>query len=384
MEPKNSILNRTTGESERRILDSGEYTNRKNQLLSTNHDELASQRFIMKSSPMGHALAQKLLSADQILPPHERTTDFADAALRYMTSELMDTTFRPPRYEVLAEQFPVIPRAQVMAIKPKEAFFRRLKMRSQMVFRILSSFNKAVTYRTQTKPQPIDIDETLTLLPRYGDGQLQPWNLVIEQDDGGLEAYSLLSLGGTLAGKALIFKDWSSSLSQESFFLYHISSNTFYSYTNGESEPVAITPWDNTHTLIITLLGRCGGVFKARLRTYIKAVQAQLPRKRQVDTRTVTEEATKLYLTDFEKQQQSAWRLTTSPAIPKLGQYRGPLSKATDKKKLPHDRSEHMNRRYNADGTVRLEWKVAVTKVNGGVEARHGAQISDIIDHHST
>lgn len=380
MEPKS----KTTDESERHLLDSSEYINRKNQLLSANHDELASQRFVMKSSPMGHALAQKQLSADQILSPHEHTTDFPNAALNYMTSELMDTTFRPPRYEALAEQFPVIPRAQVMAIKPKEAFFRRLKMRSQMVFRILSSFNKAVTYRTRINPQPIDIDETLTLLPRYGDGQLQPWNLIIERGDREIEAYSLLSLGGTLAGKALLFKDWSSNLSQESFYLYHIPSDTFYSYVAGDSDPHAITAWDNEYTLIATLLGRCGGVFKARLDTYIKAVQAQLPMKLPVGPRAVVEEATKLYLTDFEKQQQSAWRLTTSPAIPKLGQYRGPLSKTTGKKKLPHDRSEHMNRRYNADGTVRLEWKVAATKVNGGVEARHGAQISDIVDYLNT
>jgi hypothetical protein len=264
-------------------------------------------------------------------------------------------------------------------MKPKEAFFSKLTPRSQMVFKLLASFNKAVIYRTDNGPDTVDLRSSVALLPRYGDGSLQPWNIVIEQGGGELEAYSLLAFKGKLGEEAFLLKDWRSSLAQDAFYMYHIPSESFYSYASEDAEPHLVLPWSDEYRLAELLLGRCGGVFKARLDAYEAAIAAQLPVKRKVVEQELKREAVIWYITDLEKQQATTWHLTTSRAIPKLGQYRGPLSRHTGRKMIPHDRSEHKNRRYNADGTVRLEWEVAATKVNGGVEARHGAQISDII-----
>lgn len=284
-----------------------------------------------------------------------------------------------------------VTRDELTNIKIKHKWFNKLIPREQQMYKVAMLSNNAHTYRAVDCDVPEQwqgrsFEQTEGLVPRYSNSVIQPCNLVFKTDDAVLGIYSIYSSKTKREDKcnAMYLRDWSEGLSSKRYYRCEDGKH-FMTVDLADDSVTYIQPDSPEYVLVEAKFRVYGNIFAYRLEQYEKKVRDSIPVSITYGKEQVLEEALAWYLEDItadvSKADDEKYLVTCSEALPKLRRYRGELSKPTGRKMPPHDRTSHKNRRYNPDGTVRLEWDVAATEVNGGAKERFGMQISNIVPH---
>lgn len=284
-----------------------------------------------------------------------------------------------------------VSRSELSNIKIKHKWFNSLTPREQQMYKVSMLSNNAHTYRAVDLDVPEQwqgrtFEQTEGLVPRYSDSTIQPCNLVFKTDDETLGIYSIYKSKTIKDGKcnAMYLRDWSEGLSSKRYYRCEDGKH-FMAIDLTDDSVTYIMPGTPEYVLVESKFRVYGNIFAYRLEQYEKKVRDSIPASITYSKEQVLEEALAWYLEDItadvSKADDKKYLITCSEALPKLRRYRGELSKPTGRKMPPHDRTSHKNRRYNPDGTIRLEWDVAATEINGGAKERFGMQISNIVPH---
>lgn len=334
---------------------------------------------------------------DQMFP-HGHVSDIDSEIFRHSTRSLFGHE-REERDPVLnmfilnevKEIHHTVTRDELTNIKIKHKWFNKLIPREQQMYKVAMLSNNAHTYRAVDCDVPEQwqgrsFEQTEGLVPRYSNSVIQPCNLVFKTDDAALGIYSIYSSRTKREDKcnAMYLRDWSEGLSSKRY--YRCEDGKHFMIVDLTDDSVTyIMPGTPEYVLVESKFRVYGNIFAYRLEQYEKKVRDSIPVSITYSKEQVLEEALAWYLEDItadvSKADDEKYLVTCSEALPKLRRYRGELSKPTGRKMSPHDRTSHKNRRYNPDGTIRLEWDVAATEVNGGAKARFGMQISNIVPH---
>lgn len=284
-----------------------------------------------------------------------------------------------------------VTRDELTDIKIKHKWFNNLIPVEQQMYKVAMLSNNAHTYRAVDCDVPEQwqkrtFKQTMGLVPRYSNTRIQPCNLVFKTDEKLLGIYSIYSSMTKRNDEcnAMYLRDWSEGLSSKRY--YRCDDGYKFSVIDLTDDSVTTIESGTPEYMLVEAKFRVyGNIFAYRLEQYEKKVTDSIPVGITYKREEALEEALAWYLedttVDIDMANDEKYLITCSEALPRLKRYRGELSKPTGRKMAPHDRTSHKNRRYNPDGTVRMEWEVAATEINGGAKARFGLQISNIIPH---
>lgn len=284
-----------------------------------------------------------------------------------------------------------VTRDELTNIKVKHKWFNNLIPVEQQMYKVAMLSNNAHTYRAVDCEVPEQwqrrtFEQTVGLVPRYSNSRIQPCNLVFKTDSDRLGIYSIYSSMTKRDDvcNAMYLRDWSEGLSSKRY--YRCDDGKDFTVIDLDDETLTpVYPGTPEYVLVESKFRVYGNIFAYRLEQYENKVKDSIPVGITYRSEETLEEALAWYLeditVDIDMAHDEKYLITCSEALPKLKRYRGELSKPTGRKMAPHDRTSHKNRRYNPDGTVRMEWEVAATEINGGAKARFGLQISNIIPH---
>ena len=366
-------------------------------LTSMARQATSSSRAAMVSS---HLLDNELVKPGQLdqMFPQGRVSDIDSEIFRHSTRSLFGQE-REERDPVLnmfilnevKEIHHAVTRGGLTNVKIKHKWLNKLIPREQQMYKVAMLSNNAHTYRAVDCDVPEQwqgrsFEQTEGLVPRYSNSVIQPCNLVFKTDDAVLGIYSIYSSKTKREDKcnAMYLRDWSEGLSSKRYYRCEDGKH-FMAIDLTDDSVTYIQPDSPEYVLVEAKFRVYGNIFAYRLEQYEKKVRDSIPVSITYGKEQVLEEALAWYLEDItadvSKADDEKYLVTCSEALPKLCRYRGELSKPTGRKMPPHDHTSHKNRRYNPDGTIRLEWEVAATEVNGGAKERFGMQISNIVPH---
>lgn len=279
-----------------------------------------------------------------------------------------------PRIRKEANFVKTVTRKELDALRPDSNWFKSLTKPNQLIVKQLMLTNPAQTFDATELEAPAGalsqpFADCLPYLPQYADGHLQPCNLIFKDENEELQFYSIF-----IAGEAIYAKMWVRGQSTDIYARYH----------NGNYHLVRLNrTGDEVQCEILhvdfdasSLFAPYGNLFRIRYNQYYQAVAKRVPKRNPPTTEQIAQEALSLYKVDMVANTQ--YHFSISAGLPKLGQYRGPLSQPTGRKMSPHDRQPHFSYRYNPDGTVRIKFPVKAAEVNGGAKEKLGLQISQL------
>lgn len=214
--------------------------------------------------------------------------------------------------------------------------------------------------------------DSLSYLPRYSNGKLQNCNLLVKDD---AERYQFYSIFAASDSDAIYLKHWMRG-TDPGFYARYADGEYQLVRLNQVNGKLVVKVIVNHSVDIASLFAFYGNIFRWRYMEYERAIAKRVPKRSTVTPAEISTEAKALYQEDND--QVTPLLFTVSNAVPKLGQYKGPLSASTGRKMPPHDRQPHYSYRYNPDGSVRIKFPVKAAEVNGGAKSRVGLQISKL------
>lgn len=281
-------------------------------------------------------------------------------------------------------------REDLVSISHKKKWFGDMKSKDIMKLKACAISNKAVLYMMSSDiadnyGSESEIELSIDLLPRYKNGKIQSFNLVILNEDETEveEIYSVYvpDLVYTKNKDVIYFKRWSGGMMDNSW--YRKEDDVIHEITAGNPISTQEVSYGKLPKLgqMAVMMGfndmlKC---YSRRLSVYIdyfKSVMKDAENK--LTDKEIKEEAIAQYFGDFKETNTDKFIVTKTSFFPSLTNARIQSRRLAKRKMAPHDRKAHKNYRYGPNGEVVKEWDVDAIEINGGIKARYGMQISSL------